>query len=162
MAAKQEVTAEEGLTVKTQARAPSAGVVLQNPPPPPPSRSDSCHSTWTSPWSWRWTVGPGSMKFLYEWRVQNIRSRYPWSLLWSVALPVHQVLKPTPSTPWVQQQIHPISWQSVNVQRRWWLLGLSVGVGIRVDRFEERDMKRWRDAVVSRKLKLICDLIYLF
>ncbi len=34
MAAKQEVTAEEGLTVKTQARAPSAGVVLQNPPPP--------------------------------------------------------------------------------------------------------------------------------
>ncbi len=33
MAAKQEVTAEEELTVKTQARAPSAGVVLQNPPP---------------------------------------------------------------------------------------------------------------------------------
>ncbi len=29
MAAKQEVTAEEELTVKTQARAPSAGVVLQ-------------------------------------------------------------------------------------------------------------------------------------
>ncbi len=28
MAAKQEVTAEEELTVKTQARAPSAGVVL--------------------------------------------------------------------------------------------------------------------------------------
>ncbi len=32
MAAKQEVTAEEELTVKTQARAPSAGMVLQNPP----------------------------------------------------------------------------------------------------------------------------------
>ncbi len=29
MATKQEVTAEEELTVKTQARAPSAGVVLQ-------------------------------------------------------------------------------------------------------------------------------------
>ncbi len=33
MATKQEVTAEEELTVKTQARAPSTGVVLQNPPP---------------------------------------------------------------------------------------------------------------------------------
>ncbi len=32
MAAKQEVTAEEELTVKTQARSPSAGMVLKNPP----------------------------------------------------------------------------------------------------------------------------------
>ncbi len=34
MAAKQEVTAEEELTVKTQARAPSAGVVLHPPSDP--------------------------------------------------------------------------------------------------------------------------------
>ncbi len=42
----------------------------------------------------------------------------------------------------------------------WWFWGLMARVSIRVDRFEEGNMKRGRDTVVSRKLQLVSDLIY--
>jgi len=32
----------------------------------PPSRSNFWNSTWPYPWSWCWSVRPGSMKFLDE------------------------------------------------------------------------------------------------
>ncbi len=146
MAAKQEVITEaaEGVVpVSNRARAPSAGVALQNPPP---------RMSRMSPWSPRPRSGLARWKFSMS--EGSRMSRAATHDLSSGPYPSQS------SRYWSWPPRCLICWWSIYIQQ--WLLALSIGVSIQVDQFEERDMEGGRDPVISRKFKLVRDLIYLF
>ncbi|KAK3569743.1 hypothetical protein QTP86_004065 [Hemibagrus guttatus] len=114
----------------------------------PPSRDTSWGSTpWATPRTLSRPVRVVAVEVLHEGWIQNVGGLHPRAFLDTVALPIHEVLKPRTNPPGIKEGTHTVCWRPLNIQRRWWLPAVGNLSSRRMCWLQERHVEGGADAI---------------